>query len=1042
MAQKKPRKLAIDLQYYERPEIVARLESIREKLNREIFQRYVELSTVSSRELSLFLGQFQNHQEEVLGRYANRPDSPNPKIPAKLFKLDPAPGITSAPYYILRTAYNFRGSKKWKAWDWENMNRKDFLDLITQIRHGLESKGAIKKNIICIKGNSIEAIRKQKLISLVNSLGGQMIHDMTKATHIIHVTNESDGADEEWYRTLEKRNGKVYLHWWYYPDSYDIWVDDVDHAEPEPIPNHIGPWHVTDRFIRDSAKFNEWMNEEDYEISDNADNRKLSTEEQSVVSESEASSSNKRNLDALESPTNMDVDMRPNIGAKRARLRSPDIDSKPEHPGLTLVDIEQEASRLGVNRTKKSELDPMVGGEIANISQLAPPELPHKEDVHQITEESSEAVDDNADVEAVTSDMKGIGIRIPADNNNMDLDITEQEPNKISGENVTSTSNKEASSPIVSKEIEEDENNMVTSDDARPPEDGGNESINPQEMHVTNDEEEKKRLEEEARKYLSQQTQEIIIPSYAAWFDMSKIHVIEQKSLPEFFNNRNKSKNPSIYKEYRDFIINTYRLNPGEYLTVTACRRNLAGDVCAIIRLHAFLEQWGLINYQVDPETRPSSVGPPFTGHFRITADTPRGLQPFQPSGPSMAMTNPLSNNVVNTGDPSSINATNSKTTDRLLGIRQNVYSSTVVSSVNPDSQDESITAESGTTESRKYNCSTCKVDCTKIRYHSLKTPNYELCPNCYLEGRYPSTMHSGDFLKMDDTPFKHAQDDAWTDQEILLLFEGVELYEDDWNKISDHVGTRTREQCILQFLEFPIEDPLNSTTRMSDLGPLQYLRIPFSQADNPVMSVVAFLASVVNPGVAAAAAKSALKELSEPKKSAKQEANGINGINSSNSSENVETAENTPTVIKLEDEMDVESTNDQNQGTESLVSTRMSRTKLLDRAGATAMGSAAAKAKVLADYEEREIQRLVNAVIENQLKKLELKLAQFEEIESALENEKKELEKQRQLLYTERLNFKKSNLVMQEQLRNVQSGNIPKPPNEQNYEIIGIWVK
>jgi SWI/SNF related-matrix-associated actin-dependent regulator of chromatin subfamily C len=46
-------------------------------------------------------------------------------------------------------------------------------------------------------------------------------------------------------------------------------------------------------------------------------------------------------------------------------------------------------------------------------------------------------------------------------------------------------------------------------------------------------------------------------------------------------------------------MINTYRLNPIEYLTVTACRRNLAGDVCAIMRVHSFLEQWGLINYQV-----------------------------------------------------------------------------------------------------------------------------------------------------------------------------------------------------------------------------------------------------------------------------------------------------------------------------------------------------------------------------------------------------------------------------------------------------------
>jgi SWI/SNF related-matrix-associated actin-dependent regulator of chromatin subfamily C len=46
-------------------------------------------------------------------------------------------------------------------------------------------------------------------------------------------------------------------------------------------------------------------------------------------------------------------------------------------------------------------------------------------------------------------------------------------------------------------------------------------------------------------------------------------------------------------------MVNTYRLNPGEYLTVTACRRNLAGDVGAIMRVHGFLEQWGLINYQV-----------------------------------------------------------------------------------------------------------------------------------------------------------------------------------------------------------------------------------------------------------------------------------------------------------------------------------------------------------------------------------------------------------------------------------------------------------
>jgi len=106
-------------------------------------------------------------------------------------------------------------------------------------------------------------------------------------------------------------------------------------------------------------------------------------------------------------------------------------------------------------------------------------------------------------------------------------------------------------------------------------------------------------LQATARSHLVAQTYATIIPSYATWFDMRYIDNRERKALPEFFNNRNRSKTPAVYRDYRDFMINTYRLNPDEYLTVTACRRNLAGDVCAIMRVHGFLEQWGLINYQV-----------------------------------------------------------------------------------------------------------------------------------------------------------------------------------------------------------------------------------------------------------------------------------------------------------------------------------------------------------------------------------------------------------------------------------------------------------
>jgi len=47
-----------------------------------------------------------------------------------------------------------------------------------------------------------------------------------------------------------------------------------------------------------------------------------------------------------------------------------------------------------------------------------------------------------------------------------------------------------------------------------------------------------------------------------------------------------------------------------------------------------------------------------------------------------------------------------------------------------------------------------------------------------------------------------------WTEQETLLLLEALEMFKDDWNKVCEHVGTRTQEECILHFLRLPIEDP------------------------------------------------------------------------------------------------------------------------------------------------------------------------------------------------------------------------------------------
>lgn len=74
------------------------------------------------------------------------------------------------------------------------------------------------------------------------------------------------------------------------------------------------------------------------------------------------------------------------------------------------------------------------------------------------------------------------------------------------------------------------------------------------------------------------------------------LYFYDNKMIPKFNTTAHLFRGPSLslvfwgltlfyrYLAYRNFMLDTYRLNPTEYLTSTACRRNLAGDVCAIMR--------------------------------------------------------------------------------------------------------------------------------------------------------------------------------------------------------------------------------------------------------------------------------------------------------------------------------------------------------------------------------------------------------------------------------------------------------------------------
>lgn len=333
----------------------------------------------------------------------------------------------------------------------------------------------------------------------------------------------------------------------------------------------------------------------------------------------------------------------------------------------------------------------------------------------------------------------------------------------------------------------------------------------------------KQEFQEKAKNYLAEQTAHVVIPSFAKWFSLSEVHSIEKKSFPDFFVDPASSyKTPQSYKYIRDFIVNTFRLNPKEYLTVTAVRRNLSGDVTNIIRIHQFLEKWGIINYQIDPRTKPTVVGPQYTGHFQITLDTPEGLVPFVPANAQIIKkeTTEQSNTPSLPSPAPEIKSEETQAELSLnLEIRRDVYAT----------GDKKSTYKSNNLV--QYACSICGKDATEVRYHNLKIKSYSynpsstinnasiLCSLCFEQGLFPLNFTSSDFIQLQNNK-KSAE---WTEQEILLLLEGIEMFATyeapnangtiasnsnaQWDKISEHVGTKTREQCIIKFIQLPIED-------------------------------------------------------------------------------------------------------------------------------------------------------------------------------------------------------------------------------------------
>ena len=294
----------------------------------------------------------------------------------------------------------------------------------------------------------------------------------------------------------------------------------------------------------------------------------------------------------------------------------------------------------------------------------------------------------------------------------------------------------------------------------------------------------------------------LYMPSFANWFDTDVVNAIEKRGLPEFFEGIYASKTESTYREIRNFMIRTWRRTKS-YLSGTAARRHLSGDACAILRVHGFLEHWGLINYGCE-DAQQGSFNPP-----------PKVL----PLNAGIEYEFPSNNSTLLLDNGTKAELKGSKV------LKQDWNGEPVVGA-NPNNflireserSGHSQLADVEVREPIEYHCDSCGVDCSKLRFHCATKADVDLCASCYRSGRYASTMKQRDFIQMTSAGQfggPEADDpDLWTESETLLLLEALEMYADNWQLVSEHVGSKNKNQCVTHFLRLPIEDTFLSTTR------------------------------------------------------------------------------------------------------------------------------------------------------------------------------------------------------------------------------------
>jgi len=256
-----------NVKYWDSQETIDLLEDIRQWLLKNS-KKFVQADAPNNKGLADLVKQLIQFQEDAFGKHVTKP--PLTRLPMKVFMDFTASGSLC---HVLSCAFKFKVDQGWRRFDFQSPSRVDRnVELFLNIERSLKEKGYLVLPKIYFS-SSIESKPLQKMREIVKRHQGTLVEEKEKATHIIQCAPPSPVNDEEWIRPITKRDKQVLVHWWYHPDSYDSWIpiSECD-QEPEPVPQRSKPWVINGRWLLDLDAYNEWMNEEDYEIESNDGN--------------------------------------------------------------------------------------------------------------------------------------------------------------------------------------------------------------------------------------------------------------------------------------------------------------------------------------------------------------------------------------------------------------------------------------------------------------------------------------------------------------------------------------------------------------------------------------------------------------------------------------------------------------------------------------------------------------------------------------------------------------------------------------------------